>query len=285
MNANAYIAALQWHVDVGATEALEDTPVDATAMPEIPRHEPADASQGRVTGGAQANQSASAAGLGAGSQVTGTSDAAKAALALAREADSVESLREAIAGFDGIPLKKTATNMVFSDGNPEAKIMLIGEAPGADEDRQGKPFAGANGQLLDKILGSIGLSRTAEDLEKAVYITNILNWRPPGGRSLNPAEIEVSLPFIEKHIALVKPKVLIFCGGGTAKALLNSSEGMSKLRGKMKDYKTLTDGLLDTPQAIPAIATYTPEQLLLNPGQKRLVWQDMLRLQQFLSEN
>ncbi|HIF24796.1 MAG TPA: uracil-DNA glycosylase [Micavibrio sp.] len=285
MNANAYIAALQWHVDVGATEALEDTPVDATAMPEIPRHEPADASQGRVTGGAQANQSASAAGLGAGSQVTGTSDAAKAALALAREVDSVESLREAIAGFDGIPLKKTATNMVFSDGNPEAKIMLIGEAPGADEDRQGKPFAGANGQLLDKILGSIGLSRTAEDLEKAVYITNILNWRPPGGRSLNPAEIEVSLPFIEKHIALVKPKVLIFCGGGTAKALLNSSEGMSKLRGKMKDYKTLTDGLLDTPQAIPAIATYTPEQLLLNPGQKRLVWQDMLRLQQFLLEN
>lgn len=285
MNANAYIAALQWHVDVGATEALEDTPVDATAMPEIPRHEPADVSQGRVTGGAQANQSASAAGLGAGSQVTGTSDAAKAALALAREADSVESLREAIAGFDGIPLKKTATNMVFSDGNPEAKIMLIGEAPGADEDRQGKPFAGANGQLLDKILGSIGLSRTAEDLEKAVYITNILNWRPPGGRSLNPAEIEVSLPFIEKHIALVKPKVLIFCGGGTAKALLNSSEGMSKLRGKMKDYKTLTDGLLDTPQAIPAIATYTPEQLLLNPGQKRLVWQDMLRLQQFLLEN
>ena len=279
MNANAYIAALQWHVDVGATEALEDAPVDATAMPEIPRHEPAEASQAGVSGASSATQMAS------GVQLTGTSDAAKAALALARDAQSLEELREAIAGFDGIPLKKTATNLVFSDGNPSAKIMLIGEAPGADEDRQGKPFAGESGVLLDKILASIGLSRTAEEPEKAVYISNILNWRPPGNRPPSPAEIEVSLPFIEKHIALAKPDVLILCGGIPAKALLNKSEGMSKLRGAMRDYQTLTDGLLDTPLTIKSIATYHPASLLKTPAQKRLVWQDMLRLQQFLSEN
>lgn len=284
MSRNAYIEALQWHVDVGVTEALEDTPVDATAMPEIPRHDPQDDLRAGNATESKASQTASTGGFGGESQVIGTSEAATKALALAKAVDSLEALREAIAEFDGLPLKKTATNLVFSDGNPQAKVMVIGEAPGADEDRQGKPFAGVSGQLLDKILACVNLSRTAEAPENAVYISNVLNWRPPGNRTPNPAEIEVSLPFIEKHIALVQPKVLILCGGVSTKALLNTSDGISRLRGKVRDYNTLSEGLLGAPMTIPCIATYHPAYLLKAPAQKRLVWQDMLRLQQFLSK-
>ena len=156
--------------------------------------------------------------------------------------------------------------------------MLVGEAPGADEDRQGKPFVGVSGQLLDKILSCIGLSRTEQDPAKAVYISNILNWRPPGNRTPSPAEIDISLPFIERHIALVKPDFLILCGGVSAKGLLGTSEGISKIRGRFTDYRPITDGVATDVGSIPALATYHPAYLLRTPSQKKLVWQDMLML-------
>lgn len=158
--------------------------------------------------------------------------------------------------------------------------MLVGEAPGADEDRLGKPFVGASGQLLDRIMKYIDLDRGESDPQKAIYISNILNWRPPGNRTPNPAEIEVSLPFIEKHIALIKPKILILCGGVAAKALLGRTEGISRLRKTWHDYKPQTKGLNVDDPAIPAIATYHPAYLLRTPVQKKAVWADMLSIDQ-----
>ena len=159
--------------------------------------------------------------------------------------------------------------------------MLVGEAPGADEDRQGKPFVGASGQLLDRILACIGLDRTQEDPLSSVYISNILNWRPPGNRTPNPAEIAVSLPFIERHIQLVKPKILILCGGVSAKALLGRDESISRLRKGWHDYRPQTAQLQNADaQPIPAIATYHPAYLLRTPAQKRAVWADMLSVQE-----
>jgi len=211
----------------------------------------------------------------------GKSEAYEEAVRLAAGANSLDDLQAALVDFDGIALKKTATNMVFCDGNAQAHVMLIGEAPGADEDRQGKPFVGASGQLLDKILSCIGLDRQEEDPEKSIYISNILNWRPPGNRTPAPAEIEVSLPFIERHIQLVQPKILILCGGVVAKSLLGRSEGISRLRKSWHEYKPLTKGLEQGGRgSIPAIATYHPSYLLGSPAQKKLVWADMLEIVQ-----
>ncbi|MCK5374887.1 MAG: uracil-DNA glycosylase, partial [Alphaproteobacteria bacterium] len=129
----------------------------------------------------------------------GKSDAYEESLRLAQQASTLEELRQAVAEFDGIALKKTASNLVFAVGNPKAQIMLVSEAPGADEDRSGTPFVGVSGKLLDKILACIGLDRMQDDPQKSIYISNILKWRPPGNRTPSPAEIEVSLPFIERH--------------------------------------------------------------------------------------
>lgn len=269
----AYLAALQWHIDAGADEALAETPVDATAMPDFRKQLAADEAP-KAANPAPPMPAPAAMPLGA-------SDAQKESLRLAREANTLEELRAAVAAFDGLGLKKTATSLVFSDGNPQAPIMLVGEAPGGDEDRIGKPFVGVSGQLLDKILACIGLDRANEDPAHSVYISNILNWRPPGNRTPSPAEIEVSLPFIEKHIALIQPKLLIFAGGVSTKALLGSESNISKLRGRFHDYTPLTERLFDSaPAPIPALATYHPSYLLRTPGQKKLVWQDMLMLQQ-----
>ena len=206
----------------------------------------------------------------------GTPELKSEAIRLALGAQTLEELRAALAGFEGLAIKKTATNMVFCDGNPAAPVMLVGEAPGGDEDRLGRPFVGVSGQLLDRILKCIDLDRTETDPERAIYISNILNWRPPGNRTPTPQEIELSLPFIERHIALVKPKLLIFCGGVSAKALLNMDDGISKSRGRWHNYTPLTPGLSSDP--IPAIATYHPAYLLRTPSQKKAAWQDMLNL-------
>lgn len=215
----------------------------------------------------------------------GKSEAYEEAVKLAAGADTLEDLRQVLADFEGIALKKTATNMVFCDGNPKARVMLVGEAPGADEDRQGKPFVGVSGQLLDKILSCIGLDRNEEDPEKSIYISNILNWRPPGNRTPSPAEIEVSLPFIERHIQLMQPKILILCGGVSAKSLLGRGEGISRLRKTWHEYKPQTKGLEQGGQKnIPAIATYHPSYLLRSPAQKKLVWADMLEISKKLGQ-
>lgn len=186
-------------------------------------------------------------------------------------AESLDALKKACAAFDGCDLKKTATNMVFADGNPEAKVMLIGEAPGADEDRQGKPFVGVSGQLLDRMLASIGLDR------EQVYITNILLWRPPGNRTPTTEEIALFLPIIRRHIQLVAPRVLVTLGGSASKALLGSSTGILKLRGKWHPFD---DG---TGREIPLLPTLHPAYLLRTPGQKALSWHDLRLLHRQLA--
>ncbi len=270
----ALIAALQWHIDAGAEDAFSDEPFDVTAL----RRE--DPPQSVIPA---KNEPASAVVTPmAPRPVEGTSVLRAEAIKLAGGANTLDELKAAIAAFDGIGLKKTATNLVFCDGNPAAPVMLVGEAPGADEDAQGKPFVGVSGQLLDRILKTINLDRKDADPLRSIYISNILNWRPPGNRTPTPAEVEISLPFIERHIVLAKPKLLILCGGVSAKALLNTETGISKLRGRWHDYRPRTPGIDSTGFSVPAIATYHPSYLLRTPGQKRAVWHDMLNIKEKL---
>jgi uracil-DNA glycosylase family 4 len=272
---NAYKASLQWYIDQGVDEALLSQPINRLAM-RAPRPEPMPVYELPKSG----NRSSSVVSAMQPQAFLGTSEAYVDAVQRAKSANTLEELRATIAEFEGIALKKTATNLVFSDGNPKARVMLVGEAPGADEDRLGKPFVGVSGQLLDKILLCINLDRQSEDPATSLYISNILNWRPPGNRTPSPAEIELSLPFIERHIQLIQPKLLILCGGVAAQALLGRTEGVSKLRNKTHDYKPLTNALYIEGNIIPAIATYHPSYLLRTPSQKRAVWSDMLEITQ-----
>jgi DNA polymerase len=185
----------------------------------------------------------------------------------ARNAASLEDLKAALARYDGVSLRKTATNLVFADGNPKAEIMLVGEAPGADEDRQGLPFVGVSGQLLDRMMAAIGYDRTT------FYITNVCFWRPPGNRKPTEAELAAQQPFVLRHIELVRPKVLVLVGGSSAQMLLGTTEGITRLRGKWFDYRS--DGL-DLP--IPALPIFHPAYLLRQPELKREAWRDLLKL-------
>lgn len=253
-------AALSWHLDNGVDEVMVDKAIDHTALPERP-----------VTPAKSAVLTPAKASV----QLVGTSEVVEQARALAGECQTLEALKSAIEGFEGLSVKKTATQIVFADGDPSARIMVVGEAPGADEDRQGLPFVGVSGQLLDKILASIHLARKPAAGQQGVYISNILNWRPPGNRTPSEQEIQISLPFIQKHIELVSPDFLILSGGVAAKGLLNSTESISKLRGRF--HECAING-----KTIPALATYHPSYLLRTPSQKRAVWQDMLMLQERL---
>ncbi|MGI9436361.1 MAG: uracil-DNA glycosylase family protein [Geminicoccaceae bacterium] len=194
--------------------------------------------------------------------------AAEDARALAGTCQNLEALAAALRNFDGCPLKETAINLCFADGNPDAPVMLIGEAPGANEDRQGKPFVGPSGQLLDRMLATIGLDRTK------VYITNVIYWRPPGNRSPTAAEIAICQPFLERQIELLRPKLLVFVGGIAARALLDVTQGVTKLRGRAFTYKIADGG------DIPATVMFHPAYLLRQPAQKRLSWRDLLHIQE-----
>ncbi len=271
---SADYSALQWLTEQGADEAVLNEPADRTVMPEIPK---APAATVQSAGRPSLNS-----GVSQNSNIAGAHELRQQAAGLAAECQTLDELKQAIADFDGLEVKKTATQIVFSDGNPKAKVMLVGEAPGADEDRQGKPFVGVSGQLLDKILACINLDRHNEDPETSAYISNILNWRPPGNRTPTEAEMAIALPFIERHVQLIKPEVLVLCGGVSAKTLLGSTQSISRLRGQFHNYKTITPQLSDNAITIDAVATYHPSYLLRTPSQKKLVWQDMLRLQQRL---
>ena len=191
-------------------------------------------------------------------------------LSLAKQASSLQELKEIIADFDECPLKKTATNMVFGAGNPQAQLMIIGEAPGAQEDLQGQPFVGPSGHLLDLMLHSVGLDRTE------VYISNILPWRPPANRKPSESEIALFTPFIRRHIALIKPKVLLLLGGSAVSALMQTNAGITKIRGR---WLTYTDEEL----TIDAIASFHPAFLLRTPAQKKLSWRDFLAVKKRLT--
>jgi DNA polymerase len=197
-------------------------------------------------------------------------------------AQSLTALREELLHFEGCALKHTAMNLVFADGNPAAPIMMVGEAPGEDEDRQGKPFVGVSGQLLDHMLSAAGLSR-----KENVYISNVLFWRPPGNRSPTDAEIAACLPFCERHIALVKPKILVLLGGVAAKSLLRTKDGITRMRGRWLQYVppsyTTQDGG-GAVEPIDCLPIYHPAYLLRQPGAKRQAWCDMLTLAKRIKE-
>lgn len=202
-----------------------------------------------------------------------SAEAVKNADEICRQATSIEELRKAVENFDGCSLKYNAKHTVMGDGNPESKIMLIGEAPGAEEDLAGKAFVGRSGQLLNKMLAAIGIDRTK------CYICNILPWRPPGNRSPSDAEIAVCLPFLKKQIEIVAPDYIFMLGAVAVNSLMENAEGISKLRGKWMEYQ------MQNGKKAKVLASYHPAYLLRTPAQKAKAWADFLRLKKEMGEN
>lgn len=260
--ANQLHALLRWQLEAGADEAVGEVAVDryaasaTTAPPAAPVPRPAPPPAAAMPPAESAARRKAPAG-------------ADSAHGSAASAKTLEDLEKALNAFEGIGLKETATNTVFGDGNPDARIMLVGEAPGADEDRQGRPFVWVSGQLLDRMLACIRLDR------RSVYITNVVYWRPPGNRKPTAAELAACLPFVERHIELVSPEILVLVGGTPASALLGRKEGIMKLRGQWFQYES--PGM---PRPIPALPTYHPAFLLRSPAQKRMAWRDLLALRE-----
>ena len=278
--------ALRWQVEAGADEAIAESPVDRFAVSKAAKAEAAAAPPAQTVPAqprpvappmpAAPRASASIAQAPTYSATPGAASAEtlQSASKLAGAAESLEDLRAALVAFEGCGLKKTATNLVFADGNPAARVMFIGEAPGADEDRQGLPFVGVSGQLLDRMIGHIGLNRA-----ESAYITNVLFWRPPGNRTPTPDEIGACLPFVERHIELIDPAIIVLVGGIAAKTLLARSEGITRLRGQWHTYETPRMS-----HPVPIIATFHPAYLLRSPAQKREAWKDLLAIQEKMDE-
>jgi uracil-DNA glycosylase family 4 len=189
----------------------------------------------------------------------------------ARTAPTLEALRDLLEKFDGCALKSTATRLVFADGNPRARIMFVGEAPGREEDIEGLPFVGRSGKLLDRMIAAIGLDRSS------AYIANVIPWRPPGNRTPTPQETQICLPFIQRQIELVDPDVLVTLGNPSTQTLLQTREGIMKTRGRWFDYDTGT-------RTIRAIATFHPAYLLRSPSYKRMAWQDLRAMAKALQQ-
>jgi len=281
---------LLFYADAGADEALEDSPVDrfAESVPlrraagasggalrqEGPAERPDATRDGTPSPGVQGRGARALAPPARPEPPAAIPDEAQVARAreLARSAASMEELRELLAAFEGCNLKSTAKSLVFSDGNPQADIMFVGEAPGRDEDLEGLPFVGRSGRLLDLMLAAIGLDRSR------AYIANVIPWRPPGNRTPTPIETEICRPFIERQVELANPKVLVTLGGPSAKVLLHASEGVLRMRGGWKSHTTAS-GVV-----IPAMPTLHPAYLLRNPSHKRLAWRDFLEIKAKLRE-
>ena len=189
----------------------------------------------------------------------------------ARTAPTLEALRTLLENFDSCALKSTATRLVFADGNPQASIMFVGEAPGREEDIEGLPFVGRSGKLLDRMISAIGLDRSS------VYIANVIPWRPPGNRTPTPQETQICLPFIQRQIELVNPDVLVTLGNPSTQTLLSTREGIMKTRGRWFDYDTGT-------RVIRALATFHPAYLLRSPTYKRMAWQDLRAIAKALEQ-
>ena len=249
---HAALAALAWEVEAGADEAIGDAPVN------------------RYDLAVEAPKPLAAKTSTPPTPTLSTADPVAVAQAAADSAGSLEALRDAIAAFDQCELKRGARNTVFADGNPKARVLILGEAPGGEEDREGRPFVGRAGQLLDRMFAAIGLSRTSPDAEAALYITNVMPWRPPGNRDPSPAEIAMMLPFVQRHIALIDPQVIVVVGN-TPLFALTGTKGILRTRGNWS-------------QALgkPLLPMTHPAYLLRNPAAKREAWADLLSLQQRL---
>ena len=237
-------AALEWQLSMGADEAILDAPVDRTVPPEPAPVENAPA----------------------GPVEPAEVDAVAVAEALAREAGSLDALRAAMEGFDLCELKLGAKQLVFADGQPNARVMIVGEAPGRDEDLQGKPFVGRAGRLLDVMFSHIGLSRETPDREAALYITNVLPWRPPQNRDPKPDEMAMMLPFLKRHVELIDPEIIVAMGNHACQALLGR-RGITRLRG------TWSEAL-----GKPVLPMFHPAYLLRTAEAKREAWADLLAL-------
>ncbi|MDA8717165.1 uracil-DNA glycosylase [Alphaproteobacteria bacterium] len=269
---NELIAMLAWQLDMGIDEALLDhAQVDAAAL-RLDQLLAVAALAGdkgvsqTVMGGASpqpseavkmANPVLTNSGTAPPKEKINTDSAALAGIT------SLADLQSAMAKLDDCPLKHTASNLCFADGNPGARLMIIGEAPGRDEDRMGVPFVGADGQLLDKMIASIGLDRAS------VYLTNLLPWRPPGNRSPTDEETAMLLPWLFRHVQLAKPEFVLLLGGAAAKLVLGSHDGIMKLRGRWRNVD-FGDGV---PR--PVLASLHPAYLLRSPAQKRLAFEDL----------
>jgi DNA polymerase len=248
------LGTLTWLVEAGADEAIGEAPVNRLAAP-------APAAQ-TLTPIRTANPAPPPPK--AIPQVMG--DAVSNAQALAAGASSLAELKAAMEGFDAGALKRGATNTVFADGAPQGRIMFIGEAPGRDEDRSGKPFVGRAGQLLDKMLASIGLDRTHN-----AYITNVINWRPPDNRDPTPEEAAMCLPFLRRHIELADPLLIVLLGAVAARHVMGISEGIMKSRGRWLEYRV-------GERMVPVMPTLHPAYLLRQPAHKKLAWRDLQAL-------
>lgn len=240
-------AALEWQLAMGVDEAILDAPVDRYSLPDAPEKPVA--------------QAAPLVPLAA-EEI----DAVAIAKAAAKAAGDLDGLKAALAAFEHCELKRGARQLVFADGQPTARVMIVGEAPGRDEDIQGKPFVGRAGQLLDRMFDCIGLSRQTPDSEAALYITNVLPWRPPSNRDPKPDEIAMMLPFLERHVELIAPDIIVAMGNHACMALLGR-QGITRLRGNWA--KALER---------PVLPMFHPAYLLRNPIAKREAWADLLAL-------
>jgi DNA polymerase len=274
-------AQLRWQIEAGADEAIAEAPIDryqtsrdraaaakAAAKPGTPAaaHSPAARSPAKAPP-ADRPPSAASGQRAAAPPLASLDETAESARAAAESASTLDGLREKVAAFEGCGLKHTATNLVFGDGNPKARVMIVGEAPGADEDRQGVPFVGVSGKLLDRMMARIGLDRSG------FFVTNTVFWRPPGNRNPTAAETAACLPFLERMIELIEPEILVLVGGAAAKTMLGRKEGIMKLRGRWFNYTPSGGGA-----AISAYATFHPAYLLRSPAQKREAWRDLLAI-------
>jgi uracil-DNA glycosylase family 4 len=258
LNHDEMLAVLDWYRAAGVDIAVGEEPVDRFAQ-----RAPARA----VPPVAQASVDAERPAI-VPAMLGGDPSEARS---LAGSAQTLDELQAILGQYDGCGLKHRATQLVFADGNPEAEIMLIGEAPGAEEDRQGKPFVGKSGQLLDRMLAAIGLDRTR------VYIANTVPWRPPGNRTPTPEEMALCLPFLHRQVELVAPRIVMTLGGPAMQTVFSTSNGIIKMRGKWSSVS------IGQHQA-DAMPTLHPAYLLRNPAAKQQAWMDMLSLKMKMAE-
>ncbi len=253
---------LRWQLDAGVDETIGDKPINRfqeipiAKMPERTVKPEKTTQKARIPKGPAPAE-----------------NLLRDACEIAASCHSLDELKKALVDYDGCALKKTATNLVFGDGNPRANIVLVGEGPGAEEDRQGLPFVGPSGRLLDKMLASINLDRNQ------VYISNTVFWRPPGNRTPTTAETALCMPFVERLMELIDPEILITLGGPAAKVMLAETAGVGRLRGKWYTYSTP-----NLPRPVQATALFHPAYLLRSPAHKREAWRDLLMIRDKLSE-
>jgi uracil-DNA glycosylase len=263
---------LTFYLEAGVDCALLEEPVNRLSDPDIvpaPREIPALREAAPL---AAVRTSPAATPAARGEPARGPEAAAiLSARDAARTAPSLDVLRAMLEKFEGCALKFTATRLVFADGNPQARIMFVGEAPGREEDLEGRPFVGRSGKLLDRMIAAIGLDRGN------AYIANVIPWRPPGNRTPTPQETQICLPFIQRQIELVNPDVLVTLGNPSTQTLLSTREGIMKTRGRWFDYDTGT-------RVIRALATFHPAYLLRSPSYKRMAWQDLRSIAKALEQ-